>query len=164
MGKRPAILAGMAGGVFWGFMVLWWGSGLLAATPSRFEVPEAMIVGLVPAGLFTLLVIGRLAQRRFFDDDIIDGQAFAPGSGAEIDQRVLTNTIEQIVLALCLWPGIGVILSPGMIVALGVSFAAARTLFWIGYHLSPPLRGLGFAATFYPTVMAAIWAIAKLLK
>ncbi|MCB1390990.1 MAG: MAPEG family protein, partial [Rhodobacteraceae bacterium] len=100
-----------------------------------------------------------LAQRRFFDDAIIDGEPFRAGSGAEIDQRVLTNTTEQTALALALWPFAGWVLGWGLLPVLGLSFAVFRLLFWIGYHASPPLRGLGFAASFYPTLVAAIWAL-----
>ena len=47
---------------------------------------------------------------------------------------------------------------PGVILCLGLGFAVARLAFWGGYHLSPPLRAFGFAATFYPTLLVAIWA------
>ena len=111
-------------------------------------------------------MVGRLAQRRFFDDAIIGGQPFVLGSGAEIDQRVLSNTCEQLVLALCIWPAAAVLLAghgPGVIVVLGFNFAAARGLFWVGYHLSLPLRAFGFAASFYPTLMVGLWALWALL-
>ncbi|MDU8943065.1 MAPEG family protein [Ovoidimarina sediminis] len=104
-------------------------------------------------------MVGRIAGRRFFDDTIIDGQ---PLSGpAEIDQRVLQNTTEQLVLAAVLWPAAGVVLGMGTVLALAISFFIARLLFWVGYHISPPLRGLGFAATFYPTVLAALVTILR---
>ena len=65
------------------------------------------------------------------------------------------------VLALALWPVTGYILAnngPGVILCLGIGFALMRVLFWVGYYISPPLRALGFAGTFYPTVMALVWA------
>jgi len=108
------------------------------------------------------VMIARLAQRRFFDDSIIDGQPFAPGSAADIDARVLQNTVEQLVLALALWPVTGYVLAidgPGVVLSLGIGFAIARLAFWIGYHISPPLRAFGFAATFYPTLIAVVWAV-----
>ena len=102
----------------------------------------------------------RLAQRRFFDDAIIDGEAFS--GAAAIDQRVLSNTVEQLVLAMAVWPAAAVLLGaegPGVILVLGVAFAVARLAFWAGYHMAPPLRAFGFAATFYPTVLVALWAL-----
>jgi hypothetical protein len=124
-------------------------------------VPSLAFAFLAP-GLVLLLLIGRLAQRRFFDDTVIDGGPFAPGSGGEIDARVLQNTVEQLVLALALWPPIAYLSlgdGPGVVTCLGVGFALARVAFWIGYHVSPPLRAFGFAATFYPTIIALIWAL-----
>ena len=46
-----------------------------------------------------------------------------------------------------------------MFLWLGVAFAVARLAFWAGYHMAPPLRAFGFAATFYPTVLVALWAL-----
>lgn len=157
MGKRGQILFGMAGGALWGILV--------CVTPILMDLPYLPAALALPGaflapGLFLALVIGRLAQRRFFDDAIIDGNPFPVGSGAELDQRVLTNTVEQLVLALLLWPFVAMSLGGAVAIALGVSFALMRVVFWIGYHLSPPLRGLGFAGTFYPTLIATLWACA----
>ncbi|WP_044008345.1 MAPEG family protein [Leisingera methylohalidivorans] len=154
--KRPQILTGMALGALWGVMVTglpqWLG---LPYIPAPIALPGAFLA----PGLVLALIIGRIAQRRFFDDAIIDGDPFAPGSPAEIDQRVLTNTAEQLVLALAVWPFAAVALGGAVVLALGLSFALMRVLFWAGCHLSLPLRGLGFAGTFYPTVIAAVWAV-----
>ncbi len=107
-------------------------------------------------------MIGRIAQRRFFDPALIDGANLPSGSPAEIDARVLQNTLEQAVLALCVWPALAMLLGQrgaGVVAALGLSFELARLLFWVGYRLSPALRALGFAATFYPTVAPLLWAL-----
>ena len=160
MGKRPLIAASMAAGMLWSIGLLWVGAAVVNV-PVFALVPTVFSAFLAP-GLVTVAMVGRLAQRRFFDDQIIDGDAFVAGSAAEIDQRVLTNTVEQLVLALCIWPAAAVILAgdgPGVIIMLGLGFSIARILFWIGYHLSPPLRGFGFAATFYPPLMAFVWAV-----
>jgi hypothetical protein len=146
----------MALGVIWAIALV----ALAPRIPGFVPLNVAVILGLLPGGLVMIAMIGRLAQRRFFDDDLIDGDAFAPGSGGDIDQRVLTNTTEQLVLAAAIWPFVGMVLGGQIVVALGLSFAVTRVLFWIGYHLSPPLRGLGFAAGFYPTIAAAVWTVA----
>lgn len=161
MSKRPQILAGMALGAAWAIAVVW--VGVTQIDIPIFTLLPALAFAFFGPGVFLLLVIGRLAQRRFFDDAIIDGD---PLSGAaEIDQRVLSNTVEQLVLALALWPAIAYLTSgdgPGLVVSLGVGFTLARFAFWIGYHLAPPLRAFGFAATFYPTIAALVWAILTL--
>ena len=150
--KRRIIAASMALGLVWAITLVWLGRGAGA-------FPDTLVLGFLPGGLTMMAMIGRLAQRRFFNDAIIDGDAFPLASPAEIDQRVLTNTTEQMVLALALWPFAGWVLGWGLLVWLGLSFAVFRLVFWIGYHLSPPLRGLGFAASFYPTIVAALWAL-----
>ncbi len=160
MTKRTSIAAGMAAGALWGAALIWVGTALIVLPV--FSLLPALAFAFLGPGIVLALMIGRLAQRRFFDDATIDGEAFAAGSPGEIDMRVLQNTVEQLVLALCLWPPVAYLLGisgPGIAVALGCGFALARLAFWIGYHRAPPLRAFGFAATFYPSVMALIWAL-----
>lgn len=160
MSKRAKILAGMVGGLIWGVVLIW--IGTVHVNIPIFSYTWSLALAFLPPGLFLAAVIGRLAQRRFFDEAIIDGEAFDPGSAADTDARVLQNTIEQLVLALALWPITGHALAvdgPGVVVCLGFGFAIARVAFWIGYHLSPPLRAFGFAASFYPTLLAVGWAV-----
>ena len=157
-GRRARILIGMAAGVIWAAGVLWMGTQV--PVPIGFIQPVLLGAVFAP-GLVLMAMIGRLAQRRFFDDAIIDGEPLT--GGAEIDRRVLQNTVEQIVLALCIWPLCGFFLGAGVPLVLGLAFAIARLAFWLGYHLSPPLRAFGFAATFYPTIGAALltlWSLA----
>lgn len=162
MRKRGRIAVGAAAGFVWAVGLLWIG-GALVTLPVFTLMPTIMTAFLAP-GLVLVAMIGRLAQRRFHDDTIIDGQP--PTGPAEIDRRVLTNTVEQLAAALCLWPAAAVLLGeagPGVIVTLGLGFAVTRLAFWAGYHLSPPLRAFGFAAGFYPTVLVALWALAGLV-
>lgn len=132
--------------------------------PLRMDLPFvppalAFPVAFLLPGLVMALMIARGAARRFFRADLIDGAPPVQGSGAEIDQRVLTNSVEQLVLALLVWPFIGYSLGGVLVIALGIGLAVARVLFWIGYHFSPPLRAFGFAASFYPTLFGAFWAV-----
>ncbi len=164
MTKRRFILGGMFLGLLWSVLVLWIAAHYVTL-PIFTLIPTIMTAFLAP-GIVMFLMVARLAQRRFFDDAIIDGQPFVPGSGADIDQRVLKNTVEQLVLGLCIWPAAAVILAdkgPGVIAVLGVNFALARLFFWIGYHLSPLLRAFGFAASFYPTVLVSLWTVWSLV-
>jgi len=157
MGKRATILAGMAAGLLWSLGVLWIGGRI----PVSIAMIQPTLMGAVFApGVVLLMMIGRLAQRRFFDDAAIDGQPLT--GAAEIDRRVLQNTLEQVALALCIWPLVGFFIGAGTALALGLGFVVARLAFWVGYHLSPPLRAFGFAATFYPTVLAALLVLWRL--
>lgn len=154
--KRGIILTGMALGALWGLGVV--GLPLWMDLP-YLPAPLALPFAFLGPGVILILMIGRLAQRRFFDDTLIDGAEFVAGSAAQIDQRVLSNTVEQLVLAAMLWPFVAVTLGGAVAVSLGLSFVLMRVLFWLGYHRSPPLRGFGFAGTFYPSVIAAFWAL-----
>ena len=158
MPKRAKIGIGMVCAMLWSVALLWFP---LSGKPAFMPINVVLITAFAPAGLVLLLMIGRLAQRRFFDDATVDGQSFEPGSGGDIDQRVLNNTIEQAVLALVLWPFVALTLGGLVVLWMGVGFAIGRLAFWLGYHLSPPLRAFGFGATFYPTVLAALWAVLK---
>ena len=159
MGKRRKILLGMVLGALWAVAVV-----VLPGLGSQPFLPLnlALIYAFLPGGFVLALVIARLAARRFFDDATIDGAPFAPGSGGEIDQRVLQNTLEQMVLALLIWPFAASWLGAVTIIVMGVAMGIARMAFWIGYHVSPPLRAFGFAASFYPTLFAVAWTVWKL--
>lgn len=158
MTKRNRIIAGMAAGTIWSVVLIWIGSVHVNIPPfSRLVVSP--FFALAP-GIVLVCMVGWIAARRFFSPGLIDGDMPAPGSHADIDQRVLRNTVEQAVIALCLWPPLSFLLLDdglGVVMVLSVNFALARLLFWAGYHVSPPLRAFGFAATFYPTVLALIW-------
>lgn len=162
MGRRLSIAIGMAAGAGWAVGVLWLGA---QAPVPMIALPFAIALSFLPPGLILAAMIARLSQRRFFDETIIDGQATT--GGAEIDRRVLVNTVEQIVLALCIWPALAVLLGPAgaaVSLVLEFSFVVARIAFWIGYHVSSSARAFGFAATFYPTVFAGVWAIWHLAR
>jgi len=161
MSKRRGTAIGMAAGLIWAVGLLWV-AGSYVTLPVFTLMPTIMTAFLAP-GLVMAAMVGRIAQRRLFDERVIDGGALA--GGADIDQRVLRNTVEQLVLALAIWPAAAVLLTgrgPGVIVMLGLGFAVARLAFWIGCHRGPALRAFGFAATFYPTVLAALWALWEL--
>ena len=160
MNKRSSILIGMSAGAVWSVAVV---VGPSFGPQPFLPLNLALIYAFLPAGLFLMLVIGRIAQRRFFDDAIVDGVAPVSGSGADIDQRVLTNTVEQCVLALLLWPFAASWLGGVTAIVMGIGFGIARLAFWIGYHASPPLRAFGFAASFYPTVLATLWTLWRLI-
>jgi uncharacterized membrane protein YecN with MAPEG domain len=161
MSKRGQIALGMAAGALWALAVVWGPQRAdLAFLPAPIAVPGAFVA----PGLVMLAMIGRLAQRRFFDDAIIDGNDFVPGTAAWVDQRVLSNTTEQVVLALLIWPFVALTLGGAVVLVMGAAFGIARLAFWVGYHRAPQLRAFGFAATFYPTVLAALWSLVAWLR
>ncbi|WP_101067369.1 MAPEG family protein [Roseovarius salinarum] len=165
MGEQAKIAIGTAGGLVWAVALLV-GAAAFVDLPVFTLMPTIMTAFLAP-GLVMAAMIGRAAARRFFDPSLIEGAMPLPGSAAATDQRVLANTVEQLMLALCVWPAAAVILGangPGAIMTLGVGFALARLVFWWGCHASGPVRAFGFAATFLPTVLVAVWALWALVS
>ena len=160
MTRRSAMFAGGALGAFWAALVVWVGA-------QHLNLP---IITLIPTISFALLGPGLTlapmilwaAIRRFTSDAFADGGAPVPNGPDDIDRRVLTNTIEQSLLALCIWPATGFLAAddgPGLLVALGISFPLAQLAFWVGYRMYPPLRMVGFSATFYATLFAFVWSV-----
>jgi uncharacterized membrane protein YecN with MAPEG domain len=114
------------------------------------------IVALLLAGLPLMLMISSVAQRRIFSSESEGDDCTGL---LAVDTQVLGNTVEQVVLAICIWPLAGYVLGTGVLVALGLSFVVMRLVFWFGSHRSKSLQAFGFAAGFYPTVFAAIMTL-----
>ncbi len=160
MSGRQKMLLGGGLGALWSILVVWLpGQGAQPFIPINL----ALIYAFVPGGLVMMLVILRIAERRFFSDELMDGAEPEPGSAAAIDRRVLSNTMEQMVLALVLWPFAVTYLGAVTVIAMGLSMGVARLAFWVGYHISPSLRLFGWSASFYPTVLATLWSLWRLL-
>lgn len=156
---RALIGGGLA--ILWSLALLT-GAALFVTLPVFALIPTIMTAFLAP-GLVMIMMVGRVAQRRFNESN--NGQS-PLSEGGEIDRSVLQNTMEQMVLAAAIWPAAAVVLGPygpGVIVSLGVGFAFARLIFWVGYHRGLLLRAFGFGATFYPTVFVALWSLATLV-
>ncbi|HXI87552.1 MAG TPA: MAPEG family protein [Parvularculaceae bacterium] len=114
---------------------------------------------LIP-GLCLVFGIGLTANNRFLNADAIDGARAPKERFIEINLRYNQNTLEQTVLAAIAWMGLALALpaqSLNVIPVLAVLFGAGRSLFIIGYLIAPVGRAVGFALTFYPTVVAFIW-------
>lgn len=160
MSHRVKMLIGGTVGAIWALGVVWLpGLGAQPFIPLNL----ALIYAFLPGGLFLALLIGWMALRRFTTADLRDGQKPQPGSAADIDQRVLQNTVEQALLALLLWPFIAMSLGSVTIIAVGLSFGFTRCAFWAGYRWAPPLRMFGFSAGFYPTVFGTLWALWRIV-
>lgn len=158
MEERRRIALGMAGGAAWAVGLLATG-GLAVELPVFTLMPTIMVAFFAP-GLVMLALVGRVGQRRFGGDAGPDGGPW--DAAEEIDRRVLRDTVEQLVLALAIWPAAAVMLGakgPGVIVTLGMGFALARLAFWLGSHKAPAWRAFGFGATFFPTCLVALWAL-----
>lgn len=155
--KRIAL--GMGAAALWSVCLIWFGLSWQPAIGRE----SALALSFLPGGIVIAALIARLAAARFLDAEIRDGQPFREGSAQALTQRVLSNSIEQFALAVAIWPAVAVILGPGPVLALGLSFGLTRASFWAGYAAAPPLRAFGFAAGFYPTLLAAVVVLWRLI-
>ncbi len=156
--NQRGVLVGMAAAVIWTAAVFALAPGWI--TPSGTPLELAVKWLCLPA-LALLAMIGRMANMRFLDASLIDGQDGGAGSAADRAQRVLRNTTEQCVLVALAWPALAIQLAPaqaGLFPALAVTFLIGRLAFTLGYAKGAAGRAFGFGLTFYPTVVVVIWA------
>lgn len=106
-----------------------------------------------------LVAIMRVARYRFLHKNVIDA---AEQSHNKVDknlsvlQSLLTNTLEQVVLALCVylcWLALAPSEDLSVICLSALAFLFGRVLFFIGYKYGAGARSLGFILTFYPQVL-----------
>lgn len=160
MSYRLKMLVGGGLGMIWALAVVI----VPGLGPQPFiPVNLALIYAFAPVGMIMALMTLTIAIRRFRSEARADGSPFPVGSGGDIDQRVLSNTVEQMVLALLLWPFAAMQLGAVTLIVLGIAMALSRLIYWLGYHVSPLLRLFGWSAGFYPTVIATLWCILKLV-
>lgn len=164
--RRLTLTVVAAGTVSWAVVVgaAWMLWPTVTPVPSADRVAYALQLGAAPAILMLLMIC---ACFRLFDTP----RAEDPRLGAEserfkINQRVLTNTVEQgwafVPLVLALSPR----LSPGQLKLLPIAvsvWCAGRVMFWVGYHVAPHWRAPGFDWTISTTFLLAGWFLYTLI-
>ena len=107
--------------------------------------------------------IGLLARHRFFTPEDIDGGGLSRGSEtANVLQSTLQNTLEQSVLAVLVHLAWSILMPVSWISAIPAAvflFLCGRVLFARGYRGGAPSRALGFALTYYPSVLMLILVV-----
>jgi hypothetical protein len=155
---RAARALGAGAGIVLAIAEVWAGVALLNLPV--YSLLATLAFAFLAPGLILAAMLGWLAAGRFADD-VHPSQPPAPGSRRAIDAHVLAETVALTVMALALWPPLAYLLvgdGPGVVVALGLGLALARITAWAGCHLSPGLRAFGFAASYFPTLVAMLWA------
>lgn len=119
-------------------------------------------VALLPgAGVLALMILAQMALR--LAGGVVDPLAGRETRALLVNQRAIANTVEQFSIfspaLLALAAGVP---GPRMadVVALGLVFAVARIVFWLGYLAAPAGRAFGMAATLVVTLGtlgAAAW-------
>jgi uncharacterized membrane protein YecN with MAPEG domain len=162
MRARSLLLAGVGaiGAVLiWFVLVLLVPDGGARANPaSRMALGAASL--LPAAGVLLAMLVAQMVVR--FTTGTFDPTLGRDSRFLVVNQRVIANTVEQ---SLCFVPAmlaLSAVASPyrmGMVVALGLTFAVARLVFWAGYLAAPLLRAPGMAATVVVNVAALIGAV-----
>ncbi|MEJ0015319.1 MAG: MAPEG family protein [Acetobacteraceae bacterium] len=128
-----------------------------AATADRLGLACAAL--LPAAGVLNLMILVQMLLR--VATGALDPQAGADGRLLRVNQRAITNTVEQVagfapaLLALAAAAGPEAMRH---VVAAGLVFAVARLVFWAGYLCGPMTRAPGMAASF--AINGATWAAA----
>lgn len=162
--KQRGVLKGITIGAAISFAVL---AGAVIASPPLLS-PQATTGGRIAfalradafIGLWLAISVGLLARHRFFSPEDIDGGGLSLGTEtASVLQATLQNTLEQTVLAVLVhlaWASLMPVSWLAVIPAAVVLFLWGRVLFVRGYRAGAPSRALGFALTFYPSVLMLI--------
>ena len=123
--------------------------------------------------IFWLLVcVGRLGNHRFMTPEDIDGSGLTTGSDkARVLQALLQNTLEQTVLAVVvhlIWAATMPVSWISGVLAGAILFSTGRILFIRGYAGGAPSRALGFALTFYPSILmllaTTVWVVLGMMS
>jgi hypothetical protein len=163
------VLAGMAAAVVFSaafFEVVFRMTAIGPTPPGTIETSWRLEYALkceVFAALCMVVGVARIANRRFFIPNAIEGDA---SPSIDIDKRYLQNTLEQLMLAIVAHLALVTIVAPESIHAVAVLvmlFVIGRVTFWIGYHVSGPARAFGFATTFYPTVAVYVFLVSRIV-
>ena len=112
--------------------------------------------------------VGLLARHRFFTPEDIDGGGLSSGSEtANVLQSTLQNTLEQSVLAVLVHLAWSILMPVSWISAIPAAvflFLCGRVLFVRGYRGGAPSRAVGFALTYYPSVLMLIFVIVTAVR
>lgn len=129
------------------------------------KLETAFQAGLVPV-LWLALSIGNVARIRFLSANDIDAAISGePSERLMIARAILQNTHEQATLAVVAYLAAALTFAdtPTLLLILATLFSAGRALFWFGYSAGAVGRAIGFALTFYPSLVLLI-VIAQTLR
>ena len=151
---RPALASALLS--VYGLLAAWIGWTVLAhaipadpaaALPARLATACAAL--LPSAGMLAAMVAAQMAGRAL--SGAIDPTAGRDSRFLQVNQRVITNTVEQLAI---FGPALVALAARAsgermpQIVALALVFALTRLVFWLGYLRHPVLRAAGMAPGF----------------
>jgi len=163
MQSRWWTLLGSAVGISLAFAI-WQGLALILPADVSGGLPERLALAcaaLLPVVcVLNLMIVVQMRLR--VRTGAVDPLAGRDDAWLQVNQRALTNTVEQLagfvpaLLALAAGAASGWM---RFVVAAGLVFALARLVFWAGYLLGPLARAPGMAATFAINVSTMVGAI-----
>lgn len=165
--KQRGVLKGIVAGAAITFVVIV-GAILVGPTPISPEASAGERLAFAIwadafIALWLAISIGMLARHRFFTPEDIDGGGLSVGSEtANVLQSTLQNTLEQSVVAVLAHLAWSILMPVSWISAIPAAaflFVCGRVLFALGYRGGAPSRALGFALTFYPSVLMLMLVI-----
>lgn len=161
--KQRGVAYSMIAGLIISFAVIYFGSNVFI----HLEKSERFSISFLLPATTLFIAIARLAKHRFFTPADIDGSAFGNNTQqAQILQALLQNTLEQIAFAIPIYL-VALFSTNNSIQATAPAcaclFLLGRLLFFVTYKHGAKARALGFALTFYPTVMLFVWEMWLLL-
>ena len=169
--KQRGVLKGMTIGAATSLVVIiaaiLLGPALLSTEASAGERLAFALKADAFLALWLGVSIGLLARHRFFTPADIDGGGLSQGSEtAKVLQATLQNTLEQTVLAVLVhlaWATLMPVSWMAAIPAAAILFLSGRVLFIRGYRGGAPSRAVGFALTFYPSVLMLVIVIGAVI-
>lgn len=156
---KSGIMLGFLVTTFYGVVLFYVIGPFEAATQFQDRITLAIQCALLP-GLMLLIGIGVLGSGRFGNEAEDPTACQASSQGMKVNVRYLSNTHEQFTLFLIALLGLALALPAPALTLLPIYaslFVIGRIAFWIGYHINPLYRALGFGMTFYPTVTAMLY-------
>jgi uncharacterized membrane protein YecN with MAPEG domain len=162
--KQRRVALSMGAGLVISLSVILFGSQLFI----QFKLSELVSLSLLLPSIALFVAIVRLAKHRFFTPEDIDGSALTAGTAqAKLLQALLQNTLEQLALAVPIYLVALYNTSNSVhaaVPACACTFLLGRILFFATYKSGADARALGFALTFYPTVLLLAWQLWLLLS
>jgi hypothetical protein len=115
----------------------------LSACPGHAEpLPTALACCAIAALLTLVMGVEAIAHERLVTP-AIDPLAGFETRRMRVNFRYLSNTVEQFIVFAAGLLALAAYISPRLLVIVTIVWIVTRWAFWIGYHFSPLLRGIG---------------------
>jgi len=128
--------------------------------PMTDRLAYAFQLAAIPAVLLLLMVV--FCMRLFDTTEAENPLAGAESERFKINQRVISNTIEQGLIFVPILIALSIRLTDEHLKLLPAAmtvWVTGRLLFWAGYHIAPRWRAPGFDWTMLTAILAAGWLI-----